>query len=422
MTTATFTVRSKLAGLACAAVLSIPAIAAGQAPTVQPDGTLSNPAAPPPQPTAPAQPAKPVIIQQGKDGKATVIYGDDGQQGPDGYYFGADEGGFDRTRQNWDVKLHGPVPEHHVIRKGDTLWDLSWLYFNDPWQWPKVWSYNPSITNPHWIYPGDLLRLYPPGEAPVVVAPQDPDDPIDVAEPVRRASYNVSLRQLAYVDLKDLKFAGTIVGAVDDKIMLSVGDHVYVDYPEGKPPKVGKRFAIYTETQPVKHPDGSGQVGSYVRLLGELRILSVKKDKRARAEIEQANDVIERGHRVGPIQKRYRGDTIAPRANAKNLTGTVLAMLKNDQLIGEGEIVFIDLGKKTGIKQGNILHVVRRGDAYDTVRGGRGKVGQDDEAYPSRSIGRVMILEVGTGASAAIVLESTREFEPGDRVLMRKSK
>ena len=24
---------------------------------------------------------------------------------------------------------------------------------------PKVWSFNPEITNPHWIYPGDQVRL-----------------------------------------------------------------------------------------------------------------------------------------------------------------------------------------------------------------------------------------------------------------------
>ena len=55
----------------------------------------------------------------------------------------------------------GAVPELHVVRGGDTLWDICFLYFNDPFQWPKIWSYNPQITNPHWIYPGDLVRRRP---------------------------------------------------------------------------------------------------------------------------------------------------------------------------------------------------------------------------------------------------------------------
>jgi nucleoid-associated protein YgaU len=46
------------------------------------------------------------------------------------------------------------VPESYVIQRGDTLWDLSSRYLDSPWYWPKLWSYNPQVENPHWIYPG----------------------------------------------------------------------------------------------------------------------------------------------------------------------------------------------------------------------------------------------------------------------------
>src|SRR5436305_602608 len=32
----------------------------------------------------------------------------------------------------------GDVPPTHVVKKGDTLWDICRTYFNNPWQWPKV--------------------------------------------------------------------------------------------------------------------------------------------------------------------------------------------------------------------------------------------------------------------------------------------
>ncbi len=51
------------------------------------------------------------------------------------------------------------VPEVYLVKRGDTLWDISDHYFENPWQWPKLWSYNPDIRNPNWIYPGDQLRL-----------------------------------------------------------------------------------------------------------------------------------------------------------------------------------------------------------------------------------------------------------------------
>ncbi|HYO70640.1 MAG TPA: LysM peptidoglycan-binding domain-containing protein, partial [Archangium sp.] len=54
--------------------------------------------------------------------------------------------------------------EVHTVERGDTLWDLSQKYLGSPWYWPKVWSYNPEIANPHWIYPGNTVRFFPAGE------------------------------------------------------------------------------------------------------------------------------------------------------------------------------------------------------------------------------------------------------------------
>ena len=50
-------------------------------------------------------------------------------------------------------------PENHPVKEGDTLWDLSDRYLESPYEWPRLWSYNPEITNPHWIYPGQVFDL-----------------------------------------------------------------------------------------------------------------------------------------------------------------------------------------------------------------------------------------------------------------------
>ncbi len=57
----------------------------------------------------------------------------------------------------------GEVPQSHVVRHGDTLWGIGDYYFKNPYEWPKLWSYNPQIKNPNWIYPGDEVKLNPGG-------------------------------------------------------------------------------------------------------------------------------------------------------------------------------------------------------------------------------------------------------------------
>ena len=89
-------------------------------------------------------------------------------------------------------------------------------------------------------------------------------------------------------------------------------------------------------------------VGAYVHVLGTVEVVSVKQDKRARGVIVEASQEIERGAKVGPLVKTFK--TVPPSPPKVDAQGTVVAMLTHDQLIGQGEVVFIDLGKRSGIE------------------------------------------------------------------------
>ena len=49
---------------------------------------------------------------------------------------------------------------YYTVKKGDTLWDLSQRFNDTPWQWPDLWEENKQVPNPHWIYPGERIRLF----------------------------------------------------------------------------------------------------------------------------------------------------------------------------------------------------------------------------------------------------------------------
>ena len=426
--------------LAAAAVPSAAGIASAQVPGY-PTGNVPQPPinldpgatgtqAPPPPPQPVQQPAAPNVVVVRPDGSVTTAAGQPPENAaPTGYFI--DSGSSDlfdprlRNVGDRDTNL-GTVPELHVVRAGDTLWDICWYYFNDPWQWPKIWSYNPQITNPHWIYPGDLVRLLPRGQfaqtstGPAAAAQPAATDkalpPVRDNLPAPAKKLGVALHQVAFVEQSDLDKSIVIDGSVDEKMLLGKGDVVYLRYKDDNPPEIGKPYSIYVVREAVPQLHGRGKdYGSYVQLLGTLQVTSVQQDKRARATITESNMEIQRGAHVGPLLKEF--STVPPVAPKTDVQGNIVAMLARDQLIGQGELVFIDQGDGSGLEVGNRLFVVRRGDAYPGHASTN--IGQDDRRFPARALGEVVIVEVGTKISVGLVTLSVQEMGVGDVVMMQ---
>ena len=54
----------------------------------------------------------------------------------------------------------GEAPEVYSVEEGDTMFDVCSQLIDDGNYWPKLWSLNPDVRNPHFIYPGMRLAFY----------------------------------------------------------------------------------------------------------------------------------------------------------------------------------------------------------------------------------------------------------------------
>lgn len=328
------------------------------------------------------------------------------------------------------------VPQIHVVRRGDTLWDLSSQYYRNGYNWPKLWSYNPQIQNPHWIYPGDQLRMRIDGGGGVPISS-------DGAFIDRRSlvpSDTVFLRDQGYIDDPKKDVWGELVGAREDQMLLAQGNHAYMLMRKGVNLRLGQMLTLFREVRtPIRVPGARKPKGSIVAIKGSIKIEQWDpKTRIARGKIVESLDVIERGMKLGPVGRRF--DVVPPKRNDVDVWARILTGVYPSVFMAQHQVVFIDRGEKDGLEPGNRLFVVRRGDSWrrslkTSTRMARDRVRQDvnefvdiestpldgdENKFPEEIIGELRVLRTRKDSSVAIVTVSHREFVPGDRAVARK--
>lgn len=339
-------------------------------------------------------------------------------------------------------------PSIHLVRRGDTLWDLSGTYYGNPWQWPRIWSKNPQIENPHWIYPGDQIRMGPGGGG----------DDGDAAMTAKGGSFGggngaggdglvnrrsrltrgtVILRNQGFIGDPTNDVWGEIAGADEEQMLLAEGNHVYVVLKEGKTVRAGEELTVFRSVrQPENVPGARKPPGELVAVLGTVKLESVDpKSNVARGRLIESLDVIERGARIGPVKRRF--DVVPPLRNEKQVVARVLTSLYPHVYVGQNQVVFLDHGSEDGLKPGNRLIVVRRGDAWRrTLSGGmtgdrmrtdvpepvaveRTPLPGEDSKFPDATVAELRILTTERYSSLAIVTHAKRELLPGDVAVAR---
>ncbi|MCA9593010.1 MAG: LysM peptidoglycan-binding domain-containing protein [Myxococcales bacterium] len=332
------------------------------------------------------------------------------------------------------------VPPIHVVKKGDTLWDLSGRYYGNPWKWPKVWSYNPQIMNPHWIYPGDQIRMRLGGGAYGSAALDGTGNGGFMDRRPAVPANTVFLRSQGLIDDPKRDVWGELVGAREDQMLLSDGNHVYLQVKPGKDVRIGQQLTIFRPVRrPERVPGARRPPGMIIAIKGTVRVDHWDpKSRVARGEIVESVDVIERGAMIGPVGRRF--DIVPPKAAKVDRWARVLTSIYPHELYGQNQVVFIDRGTEDGLSAGNRLFVVKRGDAWrhtlstasdsararlrtdtpDRARSDATPLKGNEKKFPEEIIGELRILRANKYSSIAVVTVSHREIEPGDRAVARK--
>lgn len=283
-----------------------------------------------------------------------------------------------------------PVQEReHVVRKGDTLWDLAGFYFSDPFVWPVIYEANTVVVeDPHWIYPDEVLTIPGlPGRRVADAGPRTqptarPSRTLFYQEPVAaprsEATYlsetvrRVPVREWEFAsapylaDPSDLRVEGRMLQVL--RQTTDVGSSptahpeelVFLEYARDMAPPVGEEVVLVDVGRRV------GGAGRGSRLVTPTAVVSIRAlhEDVMEAKIEAQFGPVYPGQLVVPMAPypTFDVEEAEPVPEGYDLEGRILEFALEQPLYGPTEMAFLDLGADDGVSVGDVFvaHLRRR--------------------------------------------------------------
>lgn len=326
------------------------------------------------------------------------------------------------------------APDRHVVRPGDTLWDLSRLFLRSPWHWPELWGMNlEQVRNPHRIYPGQVLvlersgdrarlRLGDAGEPPTVrLSPQVRSEPLPAQGAIGALPWRLIqpfLNEAVVLDDDTLAAAPRVVAGPDGRVIMARGDTVYVLGELG----AARRWGVFRQAVPLRDPDDPQRIlGWQARHAGQVEVLQEGSwatnaqgqsvPVPARVGVVQVREEIAVGDRLAPLPETDT-DPYAPHAPAGPVDGRIAAIYGDALTAGQNQIVALNRGSDDGLERGHVLALWRQGalvrDPGDPRR--RAQLKLPDERH-----GQLFVFRVFPHVAYALITQVQEPVRPGDR-------
>lgn len=318
-----------------------------------------------------------------------------------------------------DVELNPDHPERYIVKKGDTLWDISGKFLRYPWHWPDIWYVNPQIENPHLIYPGDQLSLVwrdgrprlelQRGQRTVKLSPEVRETLIDKPIPtIPLSAIGPFLSKPKVVGAEVLENAPYVVASADERLISGSGDYVYV---RGIGDGDGDAYSVFRGGKVYTDPDTDEILGYEAIYTGDAKVVSPGDP--AKVDLLYTSQEVQIGDRLLEVEEDDYEMNFIPRSPNQALDGRIISVFDGISQVGQYQVVVINRGARDGLETGHVLSVFQAGE---TIRDQVTQAPQDTVTLPDEHAGEAMVFKTYQKVSYAIVMRATRAIHVLDKV------
>lgn len=316
------------------------------------------------------------------------------------------------------LTLRPDAPERYVVKKGDTLWDISERFVGQAWQWPEIWYQNRQIKDPHLIYPGDVLGLIRVnGEVRVSVISRGSGSRTVKLNPSTRVlsasnaidtipmeSIRSFLRGNRIIDQKEFAQAPRVIAGQDGYTLMGAGSRIYA---RGKFKEPEQAYTLHRKNRLYKDPLTDEVLGFEALDLGKARTLS-SEDDIITLMLDETYQQITVGDRLLKTEDKELVSRLIPRAPEVDIDGRIIAVSGGVSQVGQFDVVVINRGTREGLEIGHVLDIKKAGEVVFDKRAG------ERVRLPAEKAGTLMVFRTFEKLSYALVMKATRPLKVND--------